>query len=102
MHSRKPNAPRISIRCRLIARPAQSYAYHSSAGTFTRWATYDTAGPGIFPVSSGNRASTSKNFSNSANPAPFAAPGWVRSGEVPWRPWSIRPCPGGKLQVRVV
>ncbi|MBA8980245.1 hypothetical protein BJ962_006834 [Streptomyces aureorectus] len=71
MHSRKPNAPRISTR-RLIARPAQSYAAHSSAGTFTCWATYATAGTGISSASSGNRASTSKNFSNSANPNRFA------------------------------
>ncbi len=35
VHSRKPNVPRISIRCRLIARPDQSYAPHSSAGTLT-------------------------------------------------------------------
>lgn len=72
VHSRKPNAPRISTRCRLIARPAQSYAAHSSAGTFTCWATYATAGAGISSASSGNRASTSKNFSNSANPNRFA------------------------------
>jgi len=34
VHSRKPNTPRISVRCRLIARPDQSYAAHSAA-TFT-------------------------------------------------------------------
>lgn len=72
MHSRNPNTPRISTRCRLIARPDQSYAAHSSTGTFTCCATYDTAGTGISPGSSGNRASTSKNFSNNANPSRFA------------------------------
>lgn len=45
-------------------------------------ATYDTAGTGISPASSGNRASTSKNFSNSANPNRFA-PDLFRS-----RSWS--------------
>ena len=82
VHSRNPNAPRISTRCRLIARPDQSYAAHSPAGTFTCWATYDTAGAGISPTSSGNRASTSKNFSNNANPSRFA-PDLFRS-----RSWS--------------
>lgn len=72
VHSRKPNAPRISTRFRLIARPAQSYAAHSSSGTFTCWATYDTAGAGISAAVSGNRASTSKNFNNNANPSRFA------------------------------
>lgn len=45
---------------------------NSSAGTFTCWATYDTAATGISDTSSGNRASTSKNFNNNANPSRFA------------------------------
>lgn len=99
MHSRKPHTPtRISIRCRLIARPFQSYATHSSAGTFTCWATYDTAGTGICPASSGNRAS--KNFGNSANPNRFArglfsseAPGpdLVGPGRAPQRVSGVSP-----------
>jgi hypothetical protein len=72
VHSQKSHAARISVRCRLIARPDQSYAAHSSAGAFTRWATDDTAGTGISPEDSGNRASTSKNFGSSANPDRFA------------------------------
>ncbi|MFJ7774055.1 hypothetical protein [Streptomyces yangpuensis] len=44
------------------ARRSEGYAF----GTFTCWATYGTAGAGISPGSSGNRSSTSKNFSNNA------------------------------------
>ncbi len=82
VHSRNPNAPRFSTRCRLIARPA-------SRTRPTPWPAPSPAAPRPTPQapesprqSSGNRASTSKNYSSKANPSRFA-PDLLRS-----RSWS--------------
>jgi hypothetical protein len=45
-----------------------SYSSNTAAPTFTGSATHKTDADGISPASRGNRASNSKNFSNSANP----------------------------------
>ncbi|CAM5434288.1 Uncharacterised protein [Streptomyces griseus] len=64
---RKCRASRICLRCRFA--PARSYFASSVAGTFTRPATYSTAGCGNSSMNSGNRPSISKNLSIRQKPS---------------------------------
>lgn len=64
-----PRASRICLRWYSTVRPTSVYFAKSVAGTLTRSATYSTGAGGTSSSTSGNRPSSSKNFSNRLKPS---------------------------------